>query len=127
MIGDDDFESFYDPDEFGGVVTVHEQGKAPRDVPGIFGKPVARGGVFRAGIDPGAAQVRAAPDQLQFQMANSSVPKPFLSVKVVANGKAYLIADVEPLGRFRSLVTMTPDGGRAGSDSGELGKWAVLS
>lgn len=127
MIGEDDFESFYDPDEFGGVVTVHEVGKEPRDVAGIFGAPAARGGVYRAGIDPGAAQVRATPDQVQFQMANGSVPRPFLSVRVMVKGKAYVIADVEPIGRFRSLVTMTPDGSRAGADSGELGKWAVLN
>ena len=127
MIGDDDFASFYDPDEFGDVVTIQESGKAPRTVAGIFGAPKARGGVYRAGIDPGAAQVRAAPDQVQFQMANPDVPRPYQGVEVTVKGRTYIIADVEPLGRARSLVTMTPAGTRVGAPSEGLGKWAVLS
>lgn len=125
MIGADDFASFYDPDEFGGVVTIQEPGKPDRDVAGIFGAPQARGGVFRGGIDPGTAQVRVRPEQVQFQMSNADLPQPYHGVPVSVSGEAYVIAEVSPIGRFRSLVTMTPAGVRESKPAGELGKWAV--
>ncbi|MCF4980747.1 hypothetical protein GIW56_22910 [Pseudomonas gessardii] len=124
MIGADDLADFFDADEFGTVIVVTEQDKPPRDVPGIIGTPLARGSIFRAGIDPGAAQVRVLPDQVQVQVANKDVPRPHQGVKVLVSGRHYVIAETAPIGRLRTLLTMTPDGQRTPPTS-ELGKWAV--
>lgn len=124
MIGADDLADFFDPDEFGTVIVMTEPGQPPRDVAGIIGTPLARGSIFRAGIDPGAAQVRVLPDQVQVQVANKDVPRPYQGVKVEVSGRSYIIAETAPIGRLRTLLTMTPDGQRPVPTS-ELGKWAV--
>ena len=126
MIGDDDFATFFDPDEFGCTVQMIEPGRPPRDVDGMFGKPETSGGVYRAGVDPSASQVRAAPKQRHLQLPRREVPEAWKTTKVVAEGLEYSIVDVEPLGRVRSLLTLTPFGDRAAAP-GERGKWQVSS
>ena len=126
MIGADDFASFFDPDEFGCTAHIVEAGGVRRPVDGIVGAPAARGGVYRAGIDPGAAQVRAAPNQVQLQIPASETPRPWMGVKVIIDQVTYSIADVSPLGRLRSLLTLTPDGKSAGSAQ-EQSKWRLSS
>lgn len=126
MIGDDDFATFFDPDEFGCTVQLIEPGRPPRDVDGMFGKPETSGGVYRAGVDPNASTVRAAPKQRHLQLPRGEVPADWHATKVVADGATYSIADVAPLGRLRSLLTLTPFGDRTAAP-GERGKWQVSS
>jgi hypothetical protein len=126
VIGDDDFATFFDPSEFGCTVQLIEPGRAPRDVDGMFGKPETSGGVYRAGVDPSAAMVRGTPKQRHLQLPRGEVPEAWKATKVVADGATYSIADVEPLGRLRSLLTLTPYGDRAAAP-GERGKWQVSS
>ncbi|MHC8341748.1 head-tail joining protein [Pseudomonas sp. RT6P73] len=126
MIGDDDFATFFDPDEFGCTVQLIEPDRPPRDVDGMFGKPETSGGIYRAGTDPGAAQIRATPNQRHLQLPRGEVPEAWRATKVVTDGVTYSIADVAPLGRLRSLLTLTPFGDRAAAP-GERGKWQVSS
>lgn len=112
MIGDDDFSTFFDPDEFGCVVQLIEPGKVPRDVAGMFGKPGASGALYRAGIDPGASQVRVKPLKEHLQLATREVPANWKLTRVISDGVSYSISDVEPLGRVRSLLTLIPFGDR---------------
>ena len=126
MIGADDFATFFDPDEFGCTVRLIEPGRPPRDVDGMFGKPETSGGIYRAGVDPNASTVRAAPKQRHLQLPRSEVPADWQSTKVVADDVTYSIADVAPLGRLRSLLTLTPFGDRTAAP-GERGKWQVSS
>lgn len=126
MIGADDFASFFDPDEFGCAAYIVEAGGARRPVDGIVGAPAVRGGLYRSGIDPGSAQVRVAPNQVQLQIPASETPRPWSGVKVIIDEVTYSIADVSPLGRLRSLLTLTPDGKGTGSAQGQ-GKWRLSS
>ena len=126
MIGDDDFASFFDPDEFGVRVRLIEPGRDAREVDGMLGKPETSGGVYRAGVDPNASTVRAAPKQRHLQLPRGEVPADWQATKVVADDVTYSIADVAPLGRLRSLLTLTPFGDRTAAP-GERGKWQVSS
>jgi hypothetical protein len=122
VIGDDDFAAFYDPDEFGAIVQLIEQGQAARDVAGMFGKPDASGGIYRGGIDPGAANVRGKPLQDHFQIANRELPANWKAAKVVSKGVEYSIVAAEPLGRIRTLLTLVPYGDREATPA-ERGTW----
>lgn len=122
MIGDDDFESFFDPDEFGCRVQLIEPGRDPRSVNGMYGKPGSTGSLYRAGIDPGAAQVKVKPLKEHLQLSNREVPVNWKTTKVVAEGVEYSITDVEPVGRVRSVLTLIPFGDRDAQPA-ERGTW----
>lgn len=122
MIGDDDFDSFYDPDEFGCRVQLIEPGREPRSVDGMYGKPGTTGSLYRAGIDPGAAQVKVKPLKTHLQLSNREVPVNWKTTKVVADGVEYSITDVEPFGRVRSVLTLIPFGDRDAQPA-ERGTW----
>ncbi|RMO79773.1 hypothetical protein ALQ33_200030 [Pseudomonas syringae pv. philadelphi] len=122
MIGDDDFETFFDPDEFGEKAQIIEPGAAPRDVVGIPGKPAGSDGIYRGGIDPNAANLRAVPLQQNIQIPARDLPKEWKLVKVQYRGSLWSIGNVEPLGRLRKLLTLVPYGDRA-APAGERGKW----
>lgn len=122
MIGEDDFSTFFDPDDFGSIVQLIEQGQAARNVAGMFGNPAASGGMYRGGVDPGTANVRAKPLQEHFQLANREVPASWKTAKVVSNGTEYSIVAAEPLGRLRTLLTLVPYGDRNAAPA-EQGKW----
>ena len=126
MIGDDDFASFFDPDEFGCTVQLIEPGREPRKVDGMYGKPGATGALYRAGIDPGAAQVKVKPLKEHLQLGNRDVPINWKITKVVADGVEYSITDVEPVGRVRSVLTLIPFGDREAQPV-ERGKWRASS
>ena len=126
MIGDGDFASFFDPGEFGCTVQLIEPGRPPRAVGGMFGKPETSGGVYRAGVDPNASTVRATPKQRHLQLPRGEVPGNWQATKVVADDVTYSIVDVAPLGRLRSLLTLTPFGDRSAAP-GERGKWQISS
>lgn len=122
MIGDDDFGTFFDPDEFGCTVRLIEPGRDARDVDGMFGKPDVSGGIYRSGIDPSAAQSRATPKQRHLQLPRGEAPEQWRATKVIADGLEYSIGDVEPLGRLRVVLTLVPYGDRA-APSGERSQW----
>lgn len=122
MIGDDDFSSFFDPDEFGCVVQLIEPGQEPRNVAGMFGKPGATGALYRTGIDPGAAQMKVRPLKEHLQLPTREVPISWKATRVVSDGVTYSITDVEPLGRVRSVLTLIPFGDRDAQPA-ERGKW----
>lgn len=122
MIGADDLADFFDPDEFGCTAQLIEPGKAPVAVVGMFGKPEKSGGLYRGGIDPGAAQIRGKGIQEHLQLATSQVPAAWKTAKVVSGGIEYSITAVEPLGRVRSVLTLIPYGDRAVAPA-ERGKW----
>jgi hypothetical protein len=122
VIGDDDFATFFDPDEFGCTVRLIEPGRDARDVDGMFGKPDGSGGIYRSGIDPSAAQSRGTPNQRHLQLPRGEVPQNWQATKVIADGLEYSIGNVEPLGRLRSVLTLMPYGDRA-APRGDQTKW----
>lgn len=126
MIGDDDFATFFDPDDFGCRVQLIEPGREPRSVAGMYGKPGATGALYRAGIDPGAAQAKVKPLKQHLQLSNREVPVNWKATKVVADGAEYSITDVEPVGRVRSVLTLIPFGDRDAQPA-ERGTWRASS
>ncbi|EKT4458353.1 hypothetical protein G7007_18820 [Pseudomonas entomophila] len=122
MIGDDDFETFFDPDEFGAVVVLVEPGQQPRDLAGMFGKPAPEASLYRGGIDPGAANVRGRAAQEHFHIATRQLPANWRTAKVLVDGAEFSIANAQPFGRLRTVLTLVPYGDRA-APAGERGKW----
>lgn len=122
MIGEDDFASFFDPDEFGVRVVLVEPGRSPRDVDGMLGVPEVTGRVYRTGIDPGAAKVGARLNRKHLQLPRSEAPASKVGVKVIIDQIEYSVGDIEPLGRLRSLLTLIPWGDREQQPE-ERGKW----
>lgn len=125
MIGADDLDALYDPDEFGCTVQVIEPGREARTVNGMLGAPARSGRQYRSGVDPNAANLRVRPDQVLLQMATSAVPQD-RTAKIVVDGVEYSVGNVEPLGRLRSLLTLVPYGNRA-APAGERGRWQASS
>lgn len=125
MIGADDLDALYDPDEFGCTVQVIEPGREARTVNGMRGAPARSGRQYRSGVDPNAANLRVKPDQVLLQMATAAVPQD-RTAKIVVDGVEYSVGSVEPLGRLRSLLTLVPYGNRA-APAGERGRWQASS
>ena len=92
----------------------------------MYGKPGATGALYRAGIDPGAAQVKVKPLKEHLQLPTREVPANWKTTKVVADGAEYSITDVEPVGRVRSVLTLIPFGDRDAQPA-ERGKWRASS
>lgn len=126
MIGADDLADLYDPDEFGCIAQVIEEGLAARDVKGMLGVPAKSGRLYRSGIDPNAANMRVKPNQRHLQIALPDLPASVPGTKVIVEGVAYSIGNVEPLGRLRVLLTLVPFGVRA-APAGDRGKWQALN
>ena len=122
MIGEDDLASFYDSDEFGCVAQLLEPGREPRKVDGMIGAPPASGPMYRTGIDPGAANVRAKPRQMLLQIPSRELPEDWPATKVELDGRSYSITEAEPLGRLRTVLTLIPWGDRS-APAGAQGRW----
>ena len=113
MIGDDDQDGFFDPEEFGCTVTLIEPGRDGRPVNGMWGVPLGFGRMQRANGVRAAAQVRATPDSRVLQLPNAEAPVHFKLAKVVdEEGVAYSITEIAPHGRLRKLLTLVPYGDR---------------
>ncbi len=125
MIGADDLDALYDPEEFGCTVQVIEPGQEPRPVNGMLGAPARSGRQYRSGVDPNAANLRARPDQVLLQMATSAVPAD-RTAKIIIDGAEYSVGNVEPLGRLRSLLTLVPYFNRT-APAGDQGRWQASS
>ncbi|MDH1551003.1 hypothetical protein [Pseudomonas juntendi] len=122
MIGEDDFASFFDPDEFGVRVVLVEPGQDPRKVDGMLGAPEVTGRVYRTGIDPGAAKTGVRLNRKHLQLPRNEAPASKVGVKVIIDQVEYSIGDIEPLGRLRALLTLIPWGERDQQPE-ERGKW----
>lgn len=122
MIGADDLVDFFDPDEFGTTAQLLVPGQPARQVSALEGAPGASGRLYRSGVDPNASSLRVKPAQVKLQLARGDVPADYQLAKVVLEGAEYSIANVEPLGRLRSLLTLIPYGDRS-APAGERGKW----
>lgn len=113
MIGADDLESFYDPEEFGCRVLIIDGAGSAAEVLGMWGDPTAFGRLQRPSVDKGAAQLRVQPNQKVLQIPNEDVPADWRGVKVLEDDVEFSIVDVVPHGRLRSLLTLVPYGDRA--------------
>lgn len=126
MIGEDDLEDLFDPDEFGVEAVLLEVGQPSRPLRGTLGAPRASGGLYRSGADPNAAQLRVKPSQQILTVAASAVPAGWKLAKVVLRGAEYSIAAIEPVGRIRTALILVPYGDAA-SQPEERGKWRASS
>ena len=125
MIGEDDLEAFFDPDEFGLRLVLIVDGQAPREILGMQNPRDRSGPLYRSGIDPNAANLRVRPDQVKVQVATRDVPELYRAQRIELDGAAWSIANVEPLGRIRSLMTLVPYGARQSKP--ERGTWQATS
>ncbi|WP_165675380.1 hypothetical protein [Metapseudomonas otitidis] len=122
MIGAEDLGDFFDPDEFGTTVQLLEAGQPARTVRALEGAPDGSGRLYRSGVDPNASSLRVRPDQVKLQLARGDAPGDWKLTKAVLAGSEYSIANAEPLGRLRVLLTLIPYGDRS-APAGERGKW----
>ena len=125
MIGEDDLEALFDPDEFGLRLVLIVDGQAPREILGMQNPRDRSGPLYRSGIDPNAANLRVRPDQVKVQVATRAVPELYRAQRIELDGVAWSIANVEPLGRIRSLMTLVPYGARESKP--ERGKWQATN
>lgn len=125
MIGEDDLEAMFDPDEFGLRLVLVVDGQAPREILGMQNPRDRSGPLYRSGIDPNAANLRVRPDQVKVQVATRDVPELYRAQRLEIDGVAWSIANVEPLGRIRSLMTLVPYGARESKP--ERGKWQATN
>ena len=125
MIGEDDLEAFFDPDEFGLRLVLIEDGKPAREVLGMQNPRDRSGPLYRSGIDPNAANLRVRPDQVKVQVATRDVPELYRAQRIELDGAAWSIANVEPLGRIRPQMTLVPYGARQSKP--ERGTWQATS
>lgn len=125
MIGEDDLEAFFDPDEFGLRLVLVEDSKPAREVLGMQNPRERSGPLYRSGIDPNAANLRVRPDQVKVQIATRDVPALYRAQRIELDGASWSIANVEPLGRLRSLMTLVPHGARKSKP--ERGTWQATS
>ncbi|HHK4358941.1 TPA: hypothetical protein ACQTXQ_005746 [Pseudomonas aeruginosa] len=125
MIGEDDLEAMFDPDEFGLRLVLIVDGQAPREILGMQNPRDRSGPLYRSGIDPNAANLRVRPDQVKVQVSARDVPELYRAQRLEIDGVAWSIANVEPLGRIRSLMTLVPYGARESKP--ERGKWQATN
>lgn len=125
MIGEDDLEALFDPEEFGLRLVLIVDGQPPREILGMQNPRDRSGPLYRSGIDPNAANLRVRPDQVKVQVATSAVPELYRAQRIEVDGVAWSIANVEPLGRIRSLMTLVPYGARESKP--ERGKWQATN
>ncbi|MBF7051756.1 MAG: hypothetical protein ABGX76_04370 [Cobetia sp.] len=106
MIGDDDWDSFFDPDELGVLVELHVPDQRPVTVGGMWSKPHGRETLRRAYTN--GAGLRGEPDEKPLQIATRDLPDAWRETRVVVEGVAYAIGDVISLGRLRTDLLLTP-------------------
>jgi len=121
VIGDLDAAALFDPDEFGVLVSITEPGfEARDDVPGMLGEPQGHDNVRRARTD--AQGARGRPAQTFLQLFNQDVPAQRGTI-IRIDGERYVIANIEPLGRLRSLLTLTPAAAAGKQQERPNGSW----
>jgi hypothetical protein len=107
MIGDDDWDSFFDPDEMGVLVELHVPGEPkPRETGGMWSQPAGRETLRRAYTN--GAGLRIAPDEKPLQIALRDLPNAWRETRVVVDGVEYAIGDLVSLGRLRIELILTP-------------------
>lgn len=113
MIGADDIDAFFDPDEFGCTAQLIEPGREPRSVDGMIGAPQKSQPLYRSGRDFNAANIKGKPRQMILQIPTRDLPENWSKTLVVLDGISYSIAEAEPIGRLRTALTLTPPVDRA--------------
>jgi hypothetical protein len=122
MIGADDLDSFFDPEEFGcEVLIVGADGSVK--VNGMWGDPAAFGRLQRPGVAKNAAQTEVRFDEKVLQLPNEDVPQAWQQCRVVDGGVEFSITRVAPHGRLRSLLTLVPYGDRKARAEEVNGGW----
>lgn len=107
MIGDDDWDVFFDPDELGVLVRFHVPGEVvPRETGGMWGEP--RGDVKLRRGGSGGTGLSVKPGERPLQIAARELPDDWRETRVVVAGVDYAISSADALGRLRVLLTLTP-------------------
>ena len=107
MIGDDDWDTFFDPDELGVLVELHVPNEpTPREIGGMWSKPAGRETVRRAYTS--GAGLRVAPDEKPLQIAERDLPADWRETRGGVDGIEYAIGDLVSLGRLRVELILTP-------------------
>lgn len=105
MIGDDDWASFYDPDEFGCELQLVLGGDV-REVPGMLGAPREPDQLRTGNRNQGG--VRAKPGEIIAQVPRSELPSDWAKRQVFLDGKIYTAVEAIPIGRIRVGLVLIP-------------------
>lgn len=105
MIGDDDWASFFDPDEFGCELRMVLGGDV-LEVPAMLGAPpeldrMRTGNKVQGGV-------RAKPGELIAQVPRSELPADWPDRQVHLDGKSYTAVEALPIGRIRVGLVLVP-------------------
>lgn len=117
MIGDDDWESFFDPDEFGCELRLVLGGDV-REVPGMLGAPREPDYLRRSNKAKGG--VRAKPGEIIVQVPVSELPADWPERQVHLDGKVYTAVESLPIGRIRVGLVLVPYSEREKAHGGWL-------
>lgn len=109
MLDDEDFSSFYDPDEFGTAAVLIGASEIPVNgliIPDPNGNKLQRQSNGKAGV-------KIAPVSVRFQIPTSEVPEDWQNWEVrlkakLYQGKSYSIVDVDDNPDGSSDLTLTP-------------------
>lgn len=116
MIGDDDWQSFFDPDEFGCELRLVLGGDV-RDVPGMLGAPREPDQLRTGNRNQGG--VRAKPGEIICQVPRSELPADWAKRQVFLDGNVYTAIEAIPIGRIRIGLVLIPYSER----SEQHGEW----
>lgn len=105
MIGDDDWRSFFDPEEFGCELQMVLGGDV-REVPGMLGAPRSPDQLRTGNRNQGG--VRAKPGETICQVPRSELPEDWPQRQVHLDGKIYTAVEVIPVGRIRVALVLVP-------------------
>lgn len=105
MIGDDDWQSFFDPEEFGCELQM-VLGADVRDVPGMLGAPREPDQLRTGNRNQGG--VRAKPGEIICQVPRSDLPSDWAKRQVFLDGEIYTAIEALPIGRLRVGLVLIP-------------------
>lgn len=105
MIGDDDWESFFDPDEFGCELRLVRDGDVI-ELLGMLGAP-SEPDRLRIG-NKAQGGVRAKPGEIICQVPRSDLPSDWPKRQVFLDGKTYTAVEAIPIGRMRTGLVLVP-------------------
>lgn len=104
MIGDDDFDTFYDPDEFGTEARLIGDDERP-----VCGLLLEHGHFNKLWRDPGGkGGIKAQPNAMRFQLPASDVPADPENYVLRLAGADYSIVGAEPAGHGRAELVLVP-------------------
>lgn len=127
MISAEDRAALHDPDEFGVEAVLHEPGRAPAHISGMWGRPLGANEIRRSQTSTSASSTRVAAGASVLQLFNEDMPLDWRNTRVVVDEREYSIAQYDPIDRLRTACVLIAWGDRearqVGSEASGRGQW----